>query len=737
MYREIKDGSCEVIYNDYPCWVPPVPERHEILFSNLPVEQQYWRRTPVPDAFKDLFREEAEIRRQEQTLVDNGQKKKVTYLNPILEKYRRQEFHRRLWGVWFFNNGIPVYITGHHYFYLQWYLSDNGYPNYYEFSRKAFYFRQYSEEDPFAMGYLIIGPRGTGKSQEELACILNNMLLRHNASAALQSKNFEKDSKGVLFKTKAVLAFNSLPEFFKPVYSHGSQPENGFAFTRTAIKGKGAKDVEYGEDYELNSYIFPVLPGNMALDGDTIAEIFEDEVGKTDPAIADVYERHTVNLKVVYRNHKKVGLMRKTSTVEKMTVGGAQCSKLWKDSDPKKRDPINGQTVSKINRLFISSLDTDTVQEDVVLPDGNVIPAACDRYGHVNRKIANQKIQSGLDLVKHDYVKMSSEMRKNPRHEAEAFIPDQSQSIFNIQLLTDRLHVIRNEMTRPPYTTGNLYWLDKKFGPVGFKSDQHAGRFNFAWFPDEYLKIGDPKEWKMLNNIGEEWGYDTMGKARVLKFPKNDHLYRIGTDPIKYSKTKDPRASKAAIHGFRLYDMADYMVPKADWKSHNFIFEYCTRPDDPETYLEDMAMACIFLGCKILPERNIPSANTYFEQNGLHKFLAYPRDFIMSGIDLQINSDDAGYASTPEVIDHYTRRIIKFINEHIHRMPFDNTIEDWLNFDSTNPTKSHATVSSGFTLVHAEKIAELQEETEDNIESWFNRADNSGTTGRWIEDEAA
>ncbi len=191
MYKPIKGGSSELIYNDYLCWTPPPPPDHEILFHNLPQKEQYWRREPVPEAFRDLFREETAIRAEEQKLVELGQKQKVTYVNPVLEKYRRREFFRRKWGVWLYNNGIPTYLTGHNYFYLQYYLSDNGYPKYYEFSRKAFYFRQYSEEDPFALGYMIIGPRGTGKSGEELSCILNNITLKHHATAVLQSKNFD------------------------------------------------------------------------------------------------------------------------------------------------------------------------------------------------------------------------------------------------------------------------------------------------------------------------------------------------------------------------------------------------------------------------------------------------------------------------------------------------------------------------------------------------------------------
>ena len=113
--------------------------------------------------------------------------------------------------------------------------------------------------------------------------------------------------------------------------------------------------------------------------------------------------------------------------------------------------------------------------------------------------------------------------------------------------------------------------------------------------------------------------------------------------------------------------------------------------------------------------------------------MAYPKDFVASSIEFQLNSEDAGFSTTPEVIDYYTRRIIAFTNNHIMRMPFDNTIEDWMGFDPSNPTKSDATVSSGYTLVHAEKIAEREEEPQMELSDWFDTYDNTGVNGTFIE----
>ncbi len=739
MYYPIVNGSKITVGEGFQCWIPPAPkDTSQIINYGLPIEEQYWKREPVPKWFIERSLEEEYKQSLDLELVLAG-KKKFMFVDPMCERFRRREWHRRTWGAWFMNEGDPTYLTGHNYFYLAYCKADHkendGYPFYYEFSRDNFYIRQWCEENPLSLGYMMIGPRGTGKSAEEIACITNNATMKHFHRVALQGKHFDDDSKKIMIQSKVVPLFNALPKFFKPEFAHGTNPQESLIFSRPAIKGKLGKSVEFGPDLELKSVMFAAMPGEKALDGETLGEIFESEIGKTNPkTVADIDVRHGVNVKCVFRNHRKVGLLRKESTVEEMNEGGDECHKLWKKSDPKDLD-ATGWTKSKIHRHFVSALDTDT-SLNPFKSNGVDYAAPCNKYGKVDRTLSAIKIQNDFDAVKTDLKELSSRMRKSPRNPTEAFIKDQSKSIFNVMLLSNRLERIRNHMPKPPYVRGNLYWVKDKFGPVWWERDDHAGRFNWAWFPDEFSQIKEPDKAKILNNFGEEWGYDIKGFSRQLKFPKNDHIFRIGSDPIKYSKTKDPRASKAAVHGFRLYDgMADYGKEKKDWNSHNFIFEYINRPEDPETTFEDTAMACLFLGCKLLPERNVPSLNDYFESNGLEKFLAYPRDFIASPVDIQIKSDDAGYASTSEVIDYYTRRLISFINNHIDRMPFDNTIEDWLNFDSTNPTKSDATVSSGFTLVHAEKIAEIEQMVEGGLSDWFETYDNSGQNGTFAQQQ--
>lgn len=744
MYFEQPGGSKIIVGEGYQCYLPKIPPKEFILFSNQPREEQYWRRTPLPQYYIERVIEEEYKQSRELELVLTKQKKAVTYVDPVLERYRRQEWMRRRYGIWFMNDGEPVYLTGHHYFYLQWSKFDHdwndGYPAFYEFSRDNFYIRQWCQQNPKSLGHIMIASRGTGKSNEEIARICNRATFFHRHRAAIQSKS-GPDAKEKILQAKVVPLFNNLPKFFKPQFSQGTDAKSELTFSRPSVRGSGGRDVEFDDDQELKSVIFAADPGPPVLDGDTLKDAYASEVGKLNPRkIGSAKVRHNTNLKTVFRNQRKIGIDAEESTVEEMDEGGDECEEIYIESDPTILDG-NGFTKSKIHRHFISALDTDTSVNPFKI-NGKDYDAPCNKYGKVDRSLSALKIQADLDAVKDDLKEVSSRMRKSPRNPTEAFIKDQSKSIFNIQLLSNRYEFLTNRTAKKPYVRGNLYWLKEKFGPVGFTPDEHAGRFNWAWFPDEFSGNPDPSKWKILNNFRKEMGYNRNGRSKLLVYAGNNHLFRIGTDPIKFTETDDPRASKAAAHGFRLFDYhTDGGLPKEKWKSHNFIFEYIKRPNDPEIYFEDMAMACMFLGCKMLPERNVDTLNGYFKYNGLDWLMWYPKDDIIEEaedgetLSVQQNSNEAGYAQTKEVTNYYTIRIMQFINEHINRMPFDETIKSWMNFDPKKPTKYDASVSSGMTLVHAEKKAEIERPSEGEAGwgDWFDQFDNSGEVGTFVD----
>ena len=718
MFNKIKGGTK---YNvaGLECWVPPPPkEKSKILFSHLPKKEQYWRREPLPDYWYELRPTEREIQEQQFEEVLAGKRDKVTHYDPILEAYRREQWRRRIYGVHIMVNGEVIYLTGLWWFYLQWCKFDHdvndGYPLFYMSQRDRFYFRQYCQEDPNCLGYIMLGPRGFGKSSEEISAVLESITREpRRKKAALQSKSFD-DAKKVLFKGKLVPAYKALPEFFQPNSNHGTNPERHLSFSLDAKRGQKAKDIK-GIDltkYELENVAYYVSAKEKALDGTTMGELIQDEIGKTNPKEeANVYDRMNVNRFCVYRNDRKVGMIRAISTVEEMDSGGRECKMIWEESDQSKRTS-NGFTISGLYRMGVTVLYTATQFADV--------------YGVIDRDKAMAYHINARKDREHDRYALASWIRKNPLYENEFFITDAGKSLFNVYVLTERLQELYS-MKRHPYLRGNFYWVDGKVdGLVDFRIDPDNGRFLVS-------KLLDVKKGRKSTdgNTANNVSYYVMADGKKQWMPGNNRFYRMSSDPIKYSRTKDPRASKMAMHGFELYNPAiDNGVDVKEWQTHNVIFEYIHRPQDPEIAYEDCIMAMRYYGCSILIETNIKELVQHLHQRGYSEFIIHRQR--MGTEFIGGKQMDDGLTSNSEVIHAYTTRIISFINKHGHRLKFPRTIEQLLEFDPTNTTKFDAVVSFGYVLMASE--IQLEDDTEvEDVNDWFDEYDESGVRGSLLE----
>ena len=93
--------------------LPKKPPRSEILFHDKPKSLQLWRRIPMPEEMQRI------------KSMDEWLEKPKEFRNRF-SPYIEREFDRRRNGVWFYNNGVPTYITGRHYMFLQWSKIDIG-----------------------------------------------------------------------------------------------------------------------------------------------------------------------------------------------------------------------------------------------------------------------------------------------------------------------------------------------------------------------------------------------------------------------------------------------------------------------------------------------------------------------------------------------------------------------------------------------------------------------------------
>ena len=104
-------------------------------------KEQYWRRKDLPSFFSMV-----EYNKDGDALLDRQQ-----------SEYAREEVRRCKEGFWFKNNGQDVYLTGKHYFYLQWWkLEDDIHPDYRDLDRRYFTYLNHWENVFWCIG-LIIG----------------------------------------------------------------------------------------------------------------------------------------------------------------------------------------------------------------------------------------------------------------------------------------------------------------------------------------------------------------------------------------------------------------------------------------------------------------------------------------------------------------------------------------------------------------------------------------------------
>ncbi len=618
------------------------------------------------------------------------------YANPEAEAWRIQEWERRLSGCWFkIYNPITrkaenVYLTGLHYFYCFFWKCDFGIPDFRFIDLEIFYLLQLAEEDPKCNGVVLNTNRRFGKTAI-LGCWSYEYPSRvPNSYSALQSKNYGDAQK--VFSLSIIYPWKNLPEFFRPKFDYQSTQKSELSFKVPPPKGKKAQEMAYEEyDFGLNSYMNFRDSGLYAYDGWKTHRYAGEEPGKTEEV--DVYDRHIVVKPCTEVGGKIIGKMFYPSTVEDTASKGLEpFRKLFFNSRITKKNK-NGKTETGLFAHFIPAYK------------GYMF----DDQGRSLEQESKEGILNDREMLKDKPQELASLIRKYPFNVDEAFRIGTNVCVFNEQILNDRLSYLNKlPPNRLPYTQGDLAWMDQVDGDVEFIPNSTNGKFLFSWIPDADHR-----------NMNRKASYNEWE-------PLLDARHGIATDPISHTKTVDPRQSKAAAHGFRKLDLAtDYMdKPLEDWKSHNFIFEYLHRPDEVESYFEDMIMACRYLGCQILYESQKNNIGQHFRQRGYSRYLMFRPEATWTQQTGTQNTE--GIPASKEMIDMYVMKMKTFINRHGMRIPFPRTLTDLLRFNPQKTTEHDLAVSSCWTLMALEKIVEATE-IKVEADAWFDVFDATGS----------
>jgi hypothetical protein len=613
-------------------------ERTDVIKISSDPQKQKWQRTDLP---KDWAKKrKAELARQEED---------EEYVDPDLEKFRQQEWRRRLCGVWVWINGVATYITGLHYFYLNWWQIDIGYPHYRDPDRKFFYVLQYCLEDPHCGGLLEATKRRQGKTYRGGCFLYEGISRMINSEGGIQSKT-GPDARDVVFKKAIVSPFKKLPDFFIPVFdtSKGASPTSELKFAHTTKKGRRA--MEDLDKPELNSLIDWASSDKFAYDGRKKQRLFEDEIGKTEEE--DVYERHLVNKYCLETDGQWTGFKLGSTTVEDMTSGGAEFKLLWINSDRTKRD-ANGHTPTGMYRYMTPAYET-MFFDDYGMPD---VEKA--KVYYLNRR-------AGLA---HDPRALSSEIRKNPFNEHEMFRVDGDKCLFN----SENLNIQLDWLSWHPdlIERGNFEWKDGvRFSEV-------------IWVKNKNGRWKMPVAFQMTSA-------NAIEKVGGKYIPRNNLHFRIGVDPFKYNKVKDNRRSDCAAFVGQMFNPAE----PNDLFNDALICRYRYRAATTALSNEDILKMCWYFGCQALFERNVDHWKHYFLENNCEAFL------------MKLPGEDE-YGVYSDGHGGMIQAICDLLEDMIENSPkklfFLETVEELLEFDPGDTTRFDETIASGLTKIAMKK----------------------------------
>lgn len=695
-----------ITISDLKIQLPKVPKKRDILFHDLPQEEQFWRRQEVP----------ANI------TPDNVEQ----WTEYILEEYRR-----RREGIWFMNNGEPVYLTGNHYFALQWcVMFDNGgFMDFRLAQLEMFYHLEACIIDNRCLGQVFVKSRRTGFTYVVLFILLNMSTSKRNGKFGMTSKTGADVQEAF---DKFSYAFLNLPFYFRPVVRGKEDSPTELFFGKPSNNTKEAKKSrKTGVENYLNTVVDHRPTKNGSYDSIKLDGYLGDEAAKWEKP-NDYITHLGMVAPTMMPAGKVVGKAFIGSTMGSREKGGKQFAELIAKSKISDRDPITQKTPTALYYHF--------------LPAHHNMDEFTDKYGkcHTERPETETKNVYG-DIIKfgsEEYLMAVEEQKKKqsdkayneqlrtyPRTLEHALRDESNDCVFNLSKLYEQIDHNEKVTEEYLYTRGNFRWVGAKDSDVEFYPDPN-GRFKVAWIPSkidgtEYLK----------NNVREE-----NGKF----YPNNTDLMRFGCDPFSVMSTHG-EGSKGALHGLTL------KVSEGNAPNNEFVVEYVARPQNEFIFFEDVIMCIRFYGSPILVESNRIDLLRHMKNRGY-------RGFSMDRLDREpkkLNQNEKTYGgqvmSGQDILDSHMNSIATWIEDYVGEytddsrnvrpigemgcMPFSDTLRDWMGFDPKNRTKFDATISSGLAIMACNKDKYRKNTREVKVKDFsgvFKKYNNKGNLSKFV-----
>lgn len=501
--------------------LPEQPQLGDIIGHDAPIEDQYWVRKELPSFFNKV------------TYDKNGD----LVLTEEQEEYGRLEGIKCKKGIWFMNKGVPTYITGKYYFYLQWWkLEDDIYPDYRDADRRYYLFLNHWENIMWCLGIVRGKKRREGASSQATANLIYECIFYLNSKCGLISKT--KDDSRDTFTDMVAFGYKKLPAFLQPkqLNSKDSVTELVFAQKTSSVKDGEADAIEEnkGNQSRIN-YRAPVL---NAYDRGRMSRVLLDEFGKLDKDVP-ASKLFSIISETLVKGVKRVGFVEMPSTVNEMTKhGGAEYKIIWDNARKKKKNGI--VTVNRLVPFFSPAYEN---LEGFIDKYGLSVVNAPDEetYNFLVKKWVKYDESTGVQTseVSEEDIKLGAkayllsnregqtgelleeEIRKYPFDEKEMFMYAGFGCEFNSVNIQQQIDLLEQET---PYLRQMRLVPEKKI-EKSIYPDKKDKEWQIAK-PMDDIKGG----WFILelpnkpNHFQERGGY---------YFPLNKSMYQIGVDTTK------------------------------------------------------------------------------------------------------------------------------------------------------------------------------------------------------------
>ena len=666
-----KNGTVGAIYDiqGFRIGIPIINKAYKR--SNVKAEQ-YWEKFEYPKALskiKSVF--------DWNNYPDNFKEQWYNYIE--------NEFKAREEGFSFYNNGDPTYITGSHYMYLQWTKIDVGAAEFRESNRLFYIFWEACKADSRCYGICYLKNRRSGFSFMASSETVSQATISSDARFGILSKTGADAKK--MFTDKVVPISTNYPFFFKPVQDGMDRPKTELAYRVPASKLTRRK-IELNEQLKdiegLDTTIDWKNTGDNSYDGEKLKLLVHDESGKWERP-DNILNNWRVTKTTLRLGSRIVGKCMMGSTSNALDKGGENFKRLYENSNVTKRNR-NGQTSSGLYSLFIPMewnyegfIDKygvpifDTPKKPVISIDKSEVDIGVIDYW-----------QNEVDGLKTDQDALNEFYRQFPRTMQHAFRDETKQSLFNLTKIYEQIDYNEDIKHSSLVTQGNFQWMGGVRDTKVMFVPNNKGRFFVSWVPDNSMQ-------------------NRMFLKNGAKYPGNEHCGAFGCDSYDISGTVDGRGSKGSLHGLTKFSMED--VPP-----NMFFLEYVARPDNAETFFEDVLMALVFYGMPILAENNKPRLLYYLKRRGYRGYSINRPDKNynkLSVTEREIggvpNSSEDIKQAHAAAIESYIDSYVGFNNDAYGDMYFLRTLNDWSKFNLNNRTKFDASISSGLAIMACNK----------------------------------